>query len=70
MKRTDVTNSKVIGVTVRRGEQNKSGIDRESLRTEKQPDNQETEAVEQSGGGLIHAYTHLMHAPKVYQICN
>ena len=41
-------------------------INRESLRTEKQPDNYEIEAAEQSGGGLMHAYTHLMPTPKVY----
>ena len=52
------------------GERNESGIHGESLRTEKQQDNYEIEAAEQSGGGLMHAYTHLMPTPKVFQICN
>ena len=52
---------------VLRGEAKESGINRESLRTEKQLDNYKIEAAERSGGVLLQAYTHHMPVPKVFQ---
>ena len=60
-------NGEAITTTVLRGEQNEPGNNRESLRTEKQPDNYKNEAAEQSGGVLLQVYTHHMPVPKVFQ---
>ena len=62
-------NGEVIGAMVLRGERNEAGVCGESLRTEKQPDNQETEAVGQGGRVLMQAYTR-MSVPKLFQIYN